>query len=132
MYDFFLSDKNLTFCFIAAKIQTAAFYLDINKIILYYHLNFNSPAVGMALRGHTALKSILWETLFLDKLHDFSLLSSNSFLNSFLESKFMKKILIITKAEKVSCRITVDLSLAELGKITSRNFTGQNTNNLIA
>ena len=31
------------------------------------------------LRSHTALKSILWQTLFLDHLHDFSLLSLNSF-----------------------------------------------------
>ena len=39
------------------------------------------------LRGHTALKSILWETLFLDQLHDFSLLSLNSFLHLFLKSE---------------------------------------------
>ena len=43
------------------------------------------------LRGLWAFKSILWETLFLDQLHDFSLLSANSFLHLFLESKFMKK-----------------------------------------
>ena len=42
------------------------------------------------LRDHTALKSILWKALFLDQLHDFSLLSSNSFLQLFLKSKFMK------------------------------------------
>ena len=35
--------------------------------------------------------SSLWETLFLDQLLDFSLLSSNSFLHSFWKSKFMKQ-----------------------------------------
>ena len=44
-------------------------------------------------RGHTALKSILWETLLLDQLHDFSLLFLNSFLHPFYKLKFMKKIL---------------------------------------
>ena len=44
------------------------------------------------LPGLTALKSISWETLFLDQLHDFSLLSSNSFLDPFMKSKFPKKI----------------------------------------
>ena len=44
------------------------------------------------LRGHTALKSIFLETLFLDQLHDFSLLSLNKFLHLFLKTKFMKKI----------------------------------------
>ena len=43
------------------------------------------------LRCTTALKSILWETLFLDQLHDFSLLSWNSFLQPFLKSRFMRK-----------------------------------------
>ena len=43
------------------------------------------------LRGHTALKSILRETLFLVQLHDFSLLSLNSFFHPFLTSKFMRK-----------------------------------------
>ena len=43
------------------------------------------------LRGHTALKSIFLETLFLDQLHDFLLLSLNSFLHPFLKSKFIKK-----------------------------------------
>ena len=45
------------------------------------------------LLDNTALKSILWETLFLDQLQDFSLLFLNSFLPSFLKSKFMKKFL---------------------------------------
>ena len=49
------------------------------------------------LRGHTALKSILGETLFLNQLHDLSLLSLNSFLHPFLKSKFMKKFLSTKK-----------------------------------
>ena len=44
------------------------------------------------LRGHTALKSILWETLFLDQQYDFSLIFLNSFLHSFVKSNFMEKI----------------------------------------
>ena len=44
------------------------------------------------LRGRWALKSILWENLFLDHRYDFSLLSFNSFLHQFMKSKFMKKI----------------------------------------
>ena len=43
------------------------------------------------LRGHTTIKPILWETLFLNQLHDFSLLSKYSFLHPFLKSKFWKK-----------------------------------------
>ena len=41
------------------------------------------------LRSHWALKSILREIIFLDQLHDFSLLSLNSSLQPFLKSKFM-------------------------------------------
>ena len=52
----------------------------------------SSQAVGMAVRSHWTLKSIKRETLFLDQLHDFSLLSLNSFLHSFLKSKVIKKI----------------------------------------
>ena len=53
---------------------------------------FSIPTLAAwPLRGRTALKSILWETLFLDQLRDFSLLSLNSFLQPFSISKFMKK-----------------------------------------
>ena len=44
------------------------------------------------LRGHWALKSILWETLFLDKLHDFSLLFLDTFLHPFLNQSSWEKI----------------------------------------
>ena len=44
------------------------------------------------LRGHTALKSILCETLFLDQMHDFSLLTLNSFLQPFSKSKFTQTL----------------------------------------
>ena len=40
------------------------------------------------LRSHWALKSISRKTVFLDQLHEFSLLSLNSFLHRFLISKF--------------------------------------------
>ena len=43
------------------------------------------------LSDSTALKSILWEILFLNQLHYFSFLSSNSFSQPFFKSKFMKK-----------------------------------------
>ena len=39
--------------------------------------------------SHWTLKSILRETLFPDQLHDFSLLSLNSFLQPFFKSKIM-------------------------------------------
>ena len=55
-------------------------------------LDFNSNAVGWDSRVQTASKSFLWETLFLDQLHIFSLLSSNSFLHTYLKSKFLRKI----------------------------------------
>ena len=53
--------------------------------------NLTSTLAAWPLRGHTALKSILWETLFLDLPHDFSLLSLNYFLHQFLKPKFMWK-----------------------------------------
>ena len=42
----------------------------------------------------TGKKSILSETLFLDQLHNFSLVSLNLFLHSFLKSEFLKKIFV--------------------------------------
>ena len=58
---------------------------------MYYEYVLTPTPTAWPLRGHTALKSILWEILFLDQLHDFSVLSLNLFLHSFFESKFMKK-----------------------------------------
>ena len=46
----------------------------------------------MAAAWPYGFKSIFWETLFLDQLHDYSLLPSNSFLDPFMKSKFQKKI----------------------------------------
>ena len=48
-------------------------------------------------RGHTALKSIMWETLFLKQLYYFSLLSINVFLHPFLKSKLMKENFLTPK-----------------------------------
>ena len=45
--------------------------------------NLTRTLAAWPLRSHTALKSILWETLFLDQLHDFSLVSLNYFILSF-------------------------------------------------
>ena len=69
------------------------------------------------LRDHTALKSILWETLFLDQLHCFSLLSLNSFLHSFLKSKVVKKFFVTTKIS-----FTKSDSFDKSNKITGINF----------
>ena len=52
---------------------------------------FKSQAVGMDSWVQSALKSILRGDPILNRLHDFSLLSSNSFLHPFVESKLMKK-----------------------------------------
>ena len=55
-----------------------------------YRLVVLTPTLSAwRLRSHRTLKSILQETLFLDQLHDFSLLSLNSFLQPFLKSKIM-------------------------------------------
>ena len=54
---------------------------------------FNSQAVGLNSWVQFALKSILTETLFLNRLHDFSLLSSNSFLHPFWNQNWQKKSL---------------------------------------
>ena len=47
------------------------------------HFLLNSQAVGMDSWVQYALKSILRGTLFSNRLHDYSLLSSNSFLHPF-------------------------------------------------
>ena len=54
----------------------------------------NSQAIGMD----------SW-VLFLNRLHDFSLLSSNSFLHSFLKSKFTKKNLGTKKLKPKNMKI---------------------------
>ena len=60
-------------------------------------ISVNSEAVGWDSWVSTALKSIFWGTLFLNQLHDFSLLSWNSFLHSFWKSKFIKKYSLTPK-----------------------------------
>ena len=59
----------------------------INLKIYFYSLT--STLSAWLLHSHWALKSIVRETLFLDQLHDYSLLSLNSFLHPFLKTKFM-------------------------------------------
>ena len=45
-----------------------------------------------SMRGQPAFRSILKQTLFLNQLHELSLLSLNSLLQQFFKSKFIKKI----------------------------------------
>ena len=99
------------FCFKINRINKSPF-CKLTQIVTYFeiHIILNSGfylaetdkrsgnSVGLTpmlsawpLRGHTALKSILWEAVFLDHLHDFSILSLNSCLKLFLKSKFMKE-----------------------------------------
>ena len=52
-----------------------------------------SNAVGMAAVWQYCYKSILWDILFLDQLHDFSSSPLNSFSHPVFKSKFMKKFL---------------------------------------
>ena len=58
----------------------------------------NSQAGGMGTWSWTALKSIFRETLFVDQLLDFLILSLISFLHEFLKSKSMKKFLATLKS----------------------------------
>ena len=60
------------------------------KMVFNY---FNSHSVGIAAAWLYGFWIDFWETLFLDKLHNFSLLSLNSSSHPFLQPKFMKKIL---------------------------------------
>ena len=57
----------------------------------YFKKKWTLTLSAWPLRGRMALKSILWETLFLDQLYFFSLLSLFSCLHPFLKSKFPKK-----------------------------------------
>ena len=84
----------LWWVFISFKMYTFHFSFKIHLLkIRYFREKYWSRLTptwsAWPLRGHWALKSILWETLFLDQLGDFSLFSLNSFLQLFLKSKFM-------------------------------------------
>ena len=65
------------------------------SVVLFWNAGFlfKSQAVGINSWVHLALKLILRGNPFFNRLHDFSLLSSNSFLHRFLKSKYKKKIL---------------------------------------
>ena len=69
-------------------------------ITAYYTLTLRLAAWPLC--GHTALKAILRETLFLDQRHDFSLLSLISFQHPFLKSIFMKKNSLTSKKNSLS------------------------------
>ena len=102
---------------------------------MYQYHNFNilwflTPTLSAwPLRSHWALKSILWETLFLDQLHDFSLLSSNSFLQPFLKSMFTwKNSLAPKKSDADSVGVITSKAQPELLnkadlRISSRKFS---------
>ena len=66
-------------------------------ITYMYYVLFNSQAGGMAIGRPYGFKIDLWETVFLDQLQNISLLSLNSFLHPFLNSKFMKKNVLAPK-----------------------------------
>ena len=72
------------------------------------------------LRGHTALKSILRETLFLNQLHDFSLLSVNSFLHPVLKSKFMRKNSLTPKKIHFRSPIFINIYLIKPRSLTTK------------
>ena len=92
--------RPLILIFFAKFVSIFQYYLDLNFIPRngfypgrnYYFLILNSQAVDLDSWVQSALKSIIRGTLFLNRLHDFSLLSSNLFLYPFLKSKFTKKI----------------------------------------
>ena len=62
----------------------------MNSMDLLWLLNIY--AVGMGLWLRTGLKSILWKTLFLDPLHIFWLLPSNSLKHPSVKSDSWKKV----------------------------------------
>ena len=64
------------------------------------------------LHGNTALKSILWETLLLDQLHDCLLWSWNSFLYPFFTSKVMEKNSLILEKFHFWSPIFIKASMA--------------------
>ena len=76
------------FSYIAESIRKGA----VSQRIYFVRTNFNTEAIGLDSKGQLALKSILWELLFLNQLNICSLLTSNSFLKKFFNSKFLKKI----------------------------------------
>ena len=82
--------------FLATTMIAVITYLFVEMPIAMLWSNVShilTPAMSAwPLCGQVALKSISWITLFLDQLHDFLLLSLNSFLHTFLKSKFPKKI----------------------------------------
>ena len=103
--------RPLILIFIAKFVSILPFYLDLNFIPPngvyqgrnYYFLILNSQAVDLDSWVQSALKSIIRGTLFLNRLHDFSLLSSNLFLYPFLKSKFTKKKFFDTKKIAFIC-----------------------------
>ena len=67
---------------------------DFNIVYIFKSRSWlNSHAFGLYLWVQIAFKSIFWETLFLDQLNSFILLSSYSVLYFFLQAKFLRKSL---------------------------------------
>ena len=63
------------------KISQTYFFFKSRVFLIFRRENFNFFTIKPILRG----------TLFLNRLHDFSFLSSHSFIHPFLKSKFTKK-----------------------------------------
>ena len=79
-----------TICRFLAALQCTVI-LALSLIVLLNFWILIPTLSAWPLDGHSALTSILWETLFLYQLHDFSLLPLNLFLHPFWRSKFMKE-----------------------------------------
>ena len=67
-------------------------YVFLSKSICWGPSNLTPRLAAWPSCGHTALKSIFWETLFLDQLQDFSFLTFISFDTHFWNQNIWKKI----------------------------------------
>ena len=79
---------------IKIHLKDLAAQANFRETLSFKSKNINSHAIGMQSWVQMGIKSILRETLFLDQLHNFSLVSFNSFLHSFLKSELLKKFFV--------------------------------------
>ena len=96
-------------------------------------VSFNSNAGGWSRWTPKAVKSILWETVLLKRLHIFSLLSSISFLYLLLKWK-LKKILALQKIcsrRPIFNFHTFFYEMSEIWDWSNRAFCSTNKNLII-